>query len=309
MQQVESLAVGETMVMVAPTERAAISPATTFMLRPGGAESNVALHLARLGHDSAWAGHLGDDPFGHMILDHLAAADVRVDRARVVAGARTGVYFKDVREGGTEVLYYRAGSAASLMGPAVADELADLRAEVLHLTGITPALSASCLRLARRLLLDRAVAADVVSFDVNFRPGLWSAAEAGPVLRELAEAADVVFVGLDEARALWDARSPEDVRRALPSPAAVVVKNHGEGATSFHADGVAHVPAPAIEIVEPVGAGDAFAAGWLSGLLRGLPHAERLSLGHEVAGHVLTTTFDDVEFPEALRSSARPVRG
>jgi 2-dehydro-3-deoxygluconokinase len=313
--QLDLLAIGETMVVVTPVTPAPLSTSATYVLRPGGAESNVATHLARLGHRVAWFSAVGDDPFGRIIVDHLASVGVDTSHVVTVPGAPTGIYFKHVADGLSRMFYYRAGSAASTLGPWAAPRIAAVPARVVHLTGITPALSDGCADLTRVLMATR-TGESLVSFDVNFRPALWSAAEAAPVLREFAAQADVVFVGLDEARDLWGAAEAADVRRILPQPRAIVVKDGAIRATEFSvADSAAvlpeavpsedggtswHEPALTITVVEPIGAGDAFAAGWLSGWLRGFDPPRRLALGHRVAAQVLGTTADDIDFPDDL---------
>jgi 2-dehydro-3-deoxygluconokinase len=172
------------------------------------------------------------------------------------------------------------------------------RARVLHLTGVTAALSGSCAALVAEGIRG-AVAGALVSFDVNYRPGLWSAPDAAPVLLDLADRADLVFVGLDEGRTLWGTRTPAQIRALLPGPAALVVKDGGTGATAFTPAGDTLVPAPPVQVVEPVGAGDAFAAGYLFGVLRGLDPAASLACGHALAGAALATTDDVGELPDA----------
>jgi sugar/nucleoside kinase (ribokinase family) len=183
----------------------------------------------------------------------------------------------------TRVYYYRAGSAASRLGP----ETPVPPAALTHLSGITPALSGSCAALVDRLLSERRC-----SFDVNYRPGLWTVNSAAPALLDLAARASIVFVGLDEAQTLWGVSSAADVRALLPRPSVLVVKDGAVGATSFHPGRTDFVPTPPVEVTEPVGAGDAFAAGYLAGLLRFFPETERLALGHRVAAAALAVTGD-----------------
>lgn len=305
----EALTVGETMVMVAPPAPARICAETSFMLRPGGAESNVAIHLARMGHRAEWAGLLGDDPFGELVRSYLLTAGVGVEYVRVVPDSPTGVYFKDAALGGSRVYYYRTNSAASRMDSDFVDTLRDAEPAILHLSGITPALSEDCHEAMRRLLVDRAVPASCISFDVNYRPDLWRGRDAGDTMRELAASADVVFVGLDEAASLWNVASAEHVRVLLPEPRVLVVKNASHGAVSFQEEGVSQAFPSEVTVVEAVGAGDAFAAGWLSGLLRGADPGERLALGHAVAAQILQTTFDDTTLPESLGVGPQAVGG
>jgi len=144
-------------------------------------------------------------------------------------------------------------------------------------------------------VIERVAAAPaVLSFDVNHRAALWPASVAGPVLRELANRSDIVFVGLDEAQTLWGCEDPESVRALIPAPAHLVVKDGDVGATEFSTADAVFVPAIPTEVVEAVGAGDAFAAGWLAGLLAGDGAVERLRGGHRRAHLVLQSTDDVV---------------
>ena len=178
------------------------------------------------------------------------------------------------------------------MDRALWTDVAAVGARYVHVSGITAALSASCADLLAYGLAERPVGGAVMSFDVNYRPALWPPERAAPVLAELANQADLVFVGLDEAGVLWGCGSADDVRSVLAGPAALVVKDGAVGATAFGTGGVTFVPAPAVDVVEPVGAGDAFAAGYLFGTLRGMDVRARLAVGHKLAAASLTTADD-----------------
>jgi len=141
-----------------------------------------------------------------------------------------------------------------------------------------------------------------VVFDVNYRPALWSIDEAAPRLLELAAAADVVLVGRDEAEVLWQTPTAEDVRALLPEVAHLVVKDGDVEAVEFTADETVRVPAGVVDVVEPVGAGDAFAAGWEAGFLAGVPSASRLAAGHAAATAVLTSSGDHAPHMDAVRA-------
>lgn len=295
---VDVVTVGEAMVMVTPVDPVPLDQADALSVRVGGAESNVAMYLAGLGHRVRWISRLGDDPLGRIVLRDVGASGVDTSGVTIDARAHTGVYFKDPGEDRTGVHYYRDGSAAAALEPAVLERPCIRTARVLHLTGVTAALSASC-----RAMLRRAVANDdpnraLVSFDVNYRPGLWSVDEAAPVLAEVADRSDLVFVGLDEAQQLWGCRTPADVRALLPHPGTVVIKDGAVGAYSFGTGGEMFVPAPRVDVVEPVGAGDAFAAGYLSAILNGQGGVQRLRLGHLVAAQALGVTGDHAPLPE-----------
>ncbi|TDC78538.1 sugar kinase [Streptomyces hainanensis] len=304
----EALCLGETMAQVTPDLGGRLDRSSPQLLRAGGAESNVAMLLAALGHRAAWCGRLGADPLGDLVLGEVAAAGV--DTTLVARDGRrpTGVYFKAPGPKGTSVHYYRRGSAASAMDVGLAGELAAARPRILHLSGITPALSPGCRELVEHLVRDRPVPGALVSFDVNHRAPLWDPAagrDPAAELLALARASDVVFVGLDEAAGLWGVATAEEVRGLIGGPACLVVKDGAEEAVCFDGDRVVREPAPRVEVVEPVGAGDAFAAGWLSGLLRGLDHGRRLRLGHLVAGAVLGSVGDQAGLPGPAEIDAR----
>ncbi|MGQ4444094.1 sugar kinase [Streptomyces violaceoruber] len=236
---VDVVALGESMVTFLPSRPGRLADVPSFDRAIGGAESNVACVLAAAGHSARWAGRVGADGFGDHLVEAIGAYGVDVSAVRRDPARPTGVYFRTAGDRATdahEVAYYRAGSAASAMSVDTMDLDAIRSGRVLHLSGITPALSAGCLGLMRELTARRP-GRPLVSFDVNHRPGLWRDARHGhgpEVLLELARGADLVFVGDDEARDAWGLGGPEAVRAALPEPELLVVKQGASGATAFH---------------------------------------------------------------------------
>lgn len=230
---VDVVCLGESMVTFLPTRRGRLADVPSFDRGIGGAESNVACALAAAGHRAKWISRVGADGFGDHLVEAIAAYGVDTRAVRRDPHRPTGVYFRtaDDRDADHhEVIYYRAGSAASAMAPGVLDVAELWSGRVLHLSGITAALSPQCLALMRELTT-WAPGRPLVSFDVNFRPGLWREAEesgtGGPgprVLLELARGADLVFVGEDEAEAAWGVCGAQAIRAALPEPAVLVVK-------------------------------------------------------------------------------------
>ncbi|MGA5062804.1 sugar kinase [Streptomyces exfoliatus] len=310
--------VGESMVTFLPVRPGRLADVPAFTRAIGGAESNVACALAAAGHRVKWVGRVGRDGFGDHLVETIGAYGVDVRAVDRDPDRPTGVYFRtadDRATGAHEVAYYRAGSAASAMSPATVPYSSVADARILHLTGITAALSADCLALMRELTAPRP-GRPLVSFDVNHRAGLWPRGAAAGVLLELACRADVVFVGVDEAEELWGLGDPVAIRAALREPAVLVVKRGGEEAVVFErcaasaevaavdtitssvtsadpsADTVTTVPAPRVDVTAPVGAGDAFAAGFLSATLRGLDTRARLRHGHLMAAAALTVPAD-----------------
>ncbi|GAA4872824.1 sugar kinase [Kitasatospora terrestris] len=300
---------GESMAVLLPDRPGPLDAVGAFHPAVGGAESNVACALAALGVPTAWISRVGADGFGRRLVAEVAAHGVDVSAVAVDPHRPTGVYLKetggsahphDLGGGRSRLHYYRRGSAASALSPALLDDPAAARlldgARLLHLTGITPALSADCLALVRALLADRRPGRSV-SFDLNWRPALWHGLDHH-LLTDLLDAADLLLLGADEAEAAFGIGDPAALRRRFPGPATLVVKDSGHAVTALDRDGRAVAePALAVDVVEPTGAGDAFAAGYLSGTLRGLDQRQRLRLGHLAAACALTSPGDQGRLP------------
>lgn len=271
----DAVTIGETMVAFVSRD----DPGR-YLAVPAGAESNVAVGMARLGLRTQWVSRLGDDPLGRLVEESIAAAGVRVE---VVRDAERPTGVMTVHASGSErrAAYYRSESPARLLGPG------DLRraspARWFHVTGVTAALSPSAAELVEAIVVGRAAGAARVSFDVNYRSVLWpTAAAAARVLLHLARAADVVFVGSDEAAALFGTAEADALAELLlRRDDQELVLKRGAGPASVLAIG-REVTEPALraEVVEVTGAGDAFAAGYLAATVFGWPAQARLQLGH-----------------------------
>ncbi|MBC2900805.1 PfkB family carbohydrate kinase [Streptomyces cupreus] len=292
---VDVVTLGESMVAFLPGRPGRLADVPSFDRSIGGAESNVACALAAAGHAARWVSRVGADGFGDHLIEAIGSYGVDVSAVHRDPVRPTGVYFRTAGDRGThahEVAYYRAGSAASAMSFREVDLAAVRAGRILHLSGITAALSDDCLTLLRELTAPRP-GRPLVSFDVNHRPGLWTDRTDARVLLELARGADIVFVGEDEAKEAWGVKGgPEEIRELLPEPGVLVVKEGARGATAFQEPAFVCEPALAVDVVATTGAGDAFAAGFLSGTLRSLPVRDRIRYGHLWAAAALTAPGD-----------------
>lgn len=283
------------MVLVAPARPEPLATAEEVRLDVAGAESTVALYLNDLGIDARWASRVGADPAGTRVLNSLRAHGVDTSLVVVDDTRPTAVFLKDPGQESTAVYYYRSGSAASALSEDDLPRLVAADADLVHITGITAAISASAHGLAVKLVVGPRAAKPVVSFDVNYRARLWhSVAAAAASLTRLARAADIVFVGQDEAEALWGTATIRQTRDHLRDVPHLVVKDGGHGATAFTSEEEVFVPASQVDVVEVVGAGDAFAAGYLRELLTGGDLRASLERGHAVAAWALSSTRDFV---------------
>lgn len=285
---------GESMGLMMPTGAKGIEYSAGFEKSFAGAESNVAIGLARLGHKVGWCGQLGDDPLGRYVLKQIRGEGVDVSRASLVAGAPTGLIIREVVNGKSSVYYYRRFSAASTMRPEQLDEAYIAGAKLLHLTGITPALSETCretVKEAVRLARKNGVK---VCFDPNLRLKLWSAAEARSFLLGLAEEADYFLPGLDELRLLYETEEFEAIAERLHRLRAVsIVKGGGDSTYVVENGAIAEVPYfKAERVVDTVGAGDGFCAGFIAGLLNGESNVEAVRLGNLIGSMVVQAEGD-----------------
>ncbi|MGY1706231.1 sugar kinase [Geodermatophilus sp. SYSU D00697] len=268
---------GETMVLVVPTAPGRLRHAGAVTLSIGGAESNVAIGLARLGVPASWVSALGEDELGELVLHRVRAEGVDTSAVRRDPDRPTGLYLREEVAGALRVYYYRRGSAASTLAPGAFDPAVLDGAAFLHLTGITGALSpeaAEFLAWAARTAKGAGVR---VSYDVNYRSRLWEPAAARAATEALLPHVDVLLVGDEEARALWGWDDETCLQRlADAGPGEVVLKLGARGCAATVDGERLTAPGFPARQVDPIGAGDAFAAGYLAATLWDLDPVERL---------------------------------
>jgi len=268
---------GETMALVVPSSPGRLRHATSFVMSIGGAESNVAIGLARLGIPASWISVLGDDELGELVLHRLRAEGVDTSAVGRISDRPTGLYLREEVAGKLRVYYYRSGSAAATLS-ADAFEVSVLQgAAFLHLTGITGALSPECadfLPWAARTARDAGVR---VSYDVNYRSRLWEPSAAQAATEALLPMVDVLFVGDEELGALWGSETNAALEHLSEAgPQEVIVKLGAKGcAALINGERLTSAGFPA-RLIDPIGAGDAFAAGYLAATLWGWAPEKRL---------------------------------
>ncbi|MDC3412193.1 sugar kinase [Aquibacillus sp. 3ASR75-11] len=275
MKKVDVVTFGETMVLFQSNQKVPLEYVHQFDKLIGGAESNVSIGLQRLGHSVGWFSKLGNDPFGRFILQFVRGEGVDTSACLFTDDASTGIFFKEKRSfDNTNVYYYRKNSAASLLKPSDLNEEYIANAKVLHLTGITPALSESCSETVFKAI-EIAKRNDVlIVFDPNLRLKLWEEHQARSVFNQLAEKADVILPGLDEGEFMTGETTPEAIATTLIGNAkkTVIIKLGSKGSYYQTMDGDGYVPGFQVDnVVDPVGAGDGFAAGIISGILENEP--------------------------------------
>jgi 2-dehydro-3-deoxygluconokinase len=286
-----------------------LETAAQFDVHPAGAEANLAAVLARLGRRARWAGALPANPLGRFAAHHLRAAGV--DTGAIIwdsdPQARMGTYYVEfgAPPRGIQVTYDRAHSSAARLGPADVDWDALLDTRLLHLTGITPALSPACRALIEEAVRRARAAGVPLSFDVNYRAKLWTTAEAQAALAPLVEGALFLFCGYGDAGRVFGCEGEPDERaQALlaRTRAQHVIMSRGEqGAWLWDGTQWLHRPARPTTIIDRLGAGDALAAGVLHGwldqdLARGLRYGVTLAaLALSQHGDAVVTTREELE--------------
>jgi 2-dehydro-3-deoxygluconokinase len=318
----EVVTLGECLVSFVAGDLGPLTAATTFHPHPAGAEANVAVGLARLGRSVAFIGRVGDDGLGRRIARALRGEGVDVSALVVDEDGPTGLMVRDRRSlGPAEVHYARTASAGSRLGPGDVQQ-AESRgifdaAVWLHLTGITPALSASCREAVELAVSVSRAAGLTISLDVNLRRRLWTEAQAATVLGDLASRVDIVIADTDEAAVVTGtprSAGHEALAAALVAlgPGLAVLKLGDRGGFAFERDakkGVSVGSLPVATIVDPVGAGDAFCAGFIAGRLAGLDLATALAWANACGASAVAAEGDQSGLPTSAELARLGTQG
>ncbi len=289
---------GETMVLFTPDSTGLMRYANNYSRKFGGAESNFAIGLTRLGHKAGWISRVGDDELGKAMLSFIRGEGVDTSQVKIDQTAPTGIYFKELRNANeVRVNYYRKGSAASQMDKEDLDREYISKAKYIHISGITPALSDSCYEMVLEAIKIAKEHSVKIIFDPNLRRKLWNEEKARRVLLEIAAQADIILPGLDEGTFMFDETEPEKLGQLFLNlgPSIVILKVGAEGAYYFTKEESKLVPGFQVkQVIDPVGAGDGFAAGFTSGLLNGFSIEKAVQRGNAV-GALVTMVNGDVE--------------
>lgn len=301
--RLDVVTIGEAMVGLLADDGCDLTLSRRFERQVVGAEANVAIGLARLGRRVGFIGRVGADAFGDGLARGLRAEGIEVSHLVRDDQHATGVLFRDVCvDRPIQVAYYRSGSAGAALCPADIDEEYVADARLLHLTGITPILSDTAWAATRAAVVAAKRAGTVVAFDPNLRRTLCPDAVAVPRLREIVRDSDLLLVGLQELHALvGTGYEMQDAARVLlaEGPEVVVVKDGVRGCWAFDRDGSFHQPAWPVTALDPVGAGDAFAAGFIHAWLDAVPLPRALVTAAVTAALCASTRGDSTGLPFA----------
>lgn len=256
---------------VPPGQR--LETASHLDIQPAGAEANVAVALSRLGRSCGWVGGLPQQAIGRLVTNHLRLANVNLDGVVWCQNKRLGTYYIEFTgpPRPVTVIYDRADSCTSNLSPKQINWDYLLNSRLLHLTGITPALSESCRQVVIEAITRAKTAGVPISFDINYRAKLWSEREAKTVLTPLIQNIDLLFCGQADASRIFGINgSPEQVvdKLAAKSRAKNIVVTLGDkGVVAWDGQAYHYAEALPVQIIDRLGAGDALAAGVIHGWL------------------------------------------
>lgn len=292
---------GESMVLFSPDSSGPLRYVQNFNKSIAGAESNVAIALAKLGHEVGWFSKIGDDEFGRYIQSKIRGEGVDISRVIVDSEKNTGILFKErFMHSNPNVYYYRKDSAASTLEAEDLDEDYIKSAKILHITGITPALSESCRKAVFKAIEIAKRNNVLVSFDPNIRLKLWTQEEAVPVLLEIAKQSDIIFPGVDEGNMLLGVTDHEEIAdKFMEMGCSIVAVKLGKKGC-YVADKSHKLYIDSYQLENPqdtVGAGDGFAAGFLSGILNKLELRECAEYGNGVGAMAVLVKGDMEGYP------------
>jgi 2-dehydro-3-deoxygluconokinase len=289
------VAIGEVMLRLSIPSPARIESAHQLDVQIGGAEANVAATCARLGLRTAWISALPTNAWGERIRRELTSHGIDCAHVRSMDDARVGVYFLEFGAAPRpiRVLYDRRDSAFARLTPEAIDWAPVRHARLVHLTGITPALGSGPRRIVEQALREAAA----VSFDLNYRSALWAPRDARAFVESALPVARHVFLGEAEARTVFGlSGSVEAIVEALNrlAPKATIALLQGQQGSTVLADGRLWRPSRThtVQVVDPVGAGDAYVAGFLWATLNGRGPQEAVDAGAAVAALKCSTWGD-----------------
>ncbi len=266
---------GEMLLRFSVSSGERLEAAQQLDVYPAGAEANVISLLARLARKTHWAGALPQNSLGRLAANALRTAGVDTNGIIWSQRGRMGTYYVEfgAPPRGIQVTYDRAHSSATQLKPEQLDWDALLNTRLLHLTGITPALSSSCREIVEEAIKQARGRGVPVSFDVNYRQKLWSEAEAQQTLLPMIQNVELLFCSANDAARIFNCKGTADEIAQgildLSHAKQVVITIGKQGAILWNGKEWLHEPARTTQILDRLGAGDALAAGVIQGWLDG----------------------------------------
>lgn len=296
------LTIGDALITMNPMSNGPLRFVNSFERKVGGAELNVAIGCSRLGLKTGWISRLGQDEFGRHIYSFARGEGIDVEHVKLVEGFPTSVYFKEILNGNRiNSYYYRGNSPTETFETTDIDEEYVKQFKVIHVSGVFSAIHKNNREIILALLKIAKKNNVYVTLDPNIRLKLWSAEEARNTLCSYLPYVDMIMMGEEEAEILFSTSKMDELTQLLEETYSIknfVLKRGSKGAVGYEEDQITSSPAlENLEIVDEIGAGDAFASGYIYGIINGWTMEKRLSFANSVAAFVLTVPGDNEGLP------------
>ncbi|WP_342433259.1 sugar kinase [Neobacillus sp. FSL H8-0543] len=297
----EILTIGDAMVTMNPASKGPMRFVETFNRKVGGAELNFAIGCARLGLKTGWISRLGNDEFGRHIQNFVRGEGIDISEVKLIDGYQTSVNFKEIMEDGSgRTFYYRANSPTSTLTPHDLDEDLFKKVKLLHVTGVFPAVSEQNFEIIMKAVELAKKQNVLISFDPNIRLKLWSKEQAKMKLAQLLPYVDIILTGEDEAEILLGVKEPKLIIEACMKYGIshIAIKRGEKGSIGYHNG--RYIEAPAIhsrKVVDTVGAGDGFDAGFVYGVINNWPLEKMLEFANTIGSMVVSVSGDNEGLP------------
>jgi 2-dehydro-3-deoxygluconokinase len=295
------ITIGDAMITFNPSSTGPMRFVHSFDRKVGGAELNVAIGCARLGLNTGWISRLGNDEFGRYIKNFVRGEGIDISKVELVDGFPTSLNFKEIMEDGSnKTFYYRANSPTTTLTPEDLDETYFQNTKLLHITGVFPAIDEKNTDIIKHAISLAKKHGLLISFDPNIRLKLWSKEQAKKTLLEFLPFVDIILTGEDEAELLFGVKSPKDIIEKCKEfgISYIAIKRGDKGSVGFY-NNVYH-EAPPIKpkkVVDTVGAGDGFDAGFIYGILNDWPLEKALAFANTIGSMVVSVSGDNEGLP------------
>lgn len=294
------LTIGDAMITMNPTSTGPMRFVSAFERKVGGAELNFAIGCARLGLNSKWISRLGEDEFGRVIYNFARGEGVDVSEVQMVKGFPTSVNFKEIRENGEgKTFYYRHQSPILTLKPEEINDESLESVNLVHITGVFLAIDPKNLEITKRIVSLAKKKNIVVSFDPNIRLKLWSIEDARKAYFEIFPFVDILLTGLDEIELIIGESSKGSLAQFARKYKIkdLVIKDSSSGSKLFREDQWYSSPAFNVSVVDTVGAGDGFDAGYVYSYLQNFKPEEALRFANGVGALVVSVSGDNEGLP------------
>lgn len=295
------ITIGDAMITFNPSSNGPMRFVNTFERKVGGAELNFAIGCSRLGLNSGWISRLGNDEFGRYILNFVRGEGIDTDEVKLVDGYPTSLNFKEIMEDGSgRTFYYRSNSPTLTLTPDSLRESYFENAKILHITGVFPAIQPQNVEVIKQAIKLAKKQNVMISFDPNIRLKLWDKERAKEVLSEFLPYVDIMLTGVEEAELLLGTKNPQEVidKCKQQGISYVAIKQGDKGSIGYHNDQTVEAPSvPPRKVVDTVGAGDGYDAGFVYGVLQGWSIEKILNFANTIGSMVVSVSGDNEGLP------------